>query len=254
MKKKHYQDPNELKKQSRKGHSQSSQRLNNIDNKTSTLDNQIYANHNVKHTCEHTVSSKKHKKRVAAVAEAEKVLRESLNGADKSSSSKHACKSNENCAKLAHDNQNIDLDCSCSSSNSDTCINGLDELNGYEDDFCLYEHNYSDQRTCQSQTEDFYARQNQIYANFRQVQPSPAFFQPGFYQRSNTPQPQVVQDPLQSSHSQNVFNHYHQQQQQQQQQQMYFNRQSNYYASWYGSTPSLRVPERNTNRQSFYFN
>ena len=135
-------------------------------------------------------------------------------------------------------------------------MNGLSEPNGFDDDaddFCLHEHTYTGPRTCQSQTEDFYARQSQVYANFRQVQPSPAFFQPGFYQRSHTPQPQIVQDPLQSSHSQNVFGHYHHQQQQQQQQ-IYFSRQPSYYASWYGSTPSLRIPDRNANRQSFYFN
>jgi hypothetical protein len=134
-------------------------------------------------------------------------------------------------------------------SSSPTTSNGFDDD---ADDFCLHEHTYTGPRTCQSQTEDFYARQSQVYANFRQVQPSPAFFQPGFYQRSHTPQPQIVQDPLQSSHSQNVFGHYHHQQQQQQQ--IYFSRQPSYYASWYGSTPSLRIPDRNANRQSFYFN
>lgn len=135
-------------------------------------------------------------------------------------------RSTENCSK--------EEECEDLTNSDDNC----------EDEFYSY-----DQGNCQPSSENFYARQNQIYANFRQAQASPAFFQPGFYPRSNTPQPQVpVTDPLQSSHSQNVFSHY------QQQQQLYFNRPSNYYASWYGSTPSLRISDRNANRQSFYFN
>ena len=126
-------------------------------------------------------------------------------------------------------------------SNDLSALADLEDEGDYEDEFYMYETSYNDT--------NYYARQNQIYNNLR-APASPAFFQPGFYQRSHTPQPQVVQDPLQPSHSQNVFlpQHY------QQHQHDYFNRQQSYYTSWYGSTPSLRTPDRNLNRQSFYFN
>ncbi len=117
----------------------------------------------------------------------------------------------------------------------------------FEDDLFSYDKTSSN---CQAQafTDNYFARQNHIYAHFRQTQASPAYFQPGYYPRSNTPQPINNQlDPIQVSHSQNIFSHY-------QQQQLYFNRQGSYYASWYGSTPSLRVSDTNSNRQSFYFN
>lgn len=181
------------------------------------------------HPCEHTVSSSR-KFKSSQVLNKTKLKDSSCSD---SSSVSVKIKPENSCTLKEERSENED------ETNSEIFENNE---NSNEDDFYVY-----DQNTCQAQNESFYARQNQIYSNFRQTQASPAFFQPGFYPRSNTPQPQPLQD-IQSSHSQNVFGHY------QQQQQVYFNRQSNYYSSWYGSTPSLRVPDRNQNRQSFYFN
>lgn len=107
---------------------------------------------------------------------------------------------------------------------------------------------------------NLYARQSEIYNSYRS-HPSPAFFQPGFYPRSNATSVQQQPDLIQSSNSQNVFSQQQQQQQQHHHHHMqyhthqpYFSKQSSYYGSWYGSTPSLRVPVRSQNRQSSYFN
>jgi hypothetical protein len=104
-----------------------------------------------------------------------------------------------------------------------------------------------------------YARQSDIYNSYRS-HPSPAFFQPGYYPRTSQATPSVPQQPdlIQPSNSQNIFSQQQQQPHHHHMQyhhhQPYFSKQSSYYGSWYGSTPSLRVPVRNQNRQSSYFN
>ncbi len=173
--------------------------------------------------------------------------------------SNHKSKAKSNCKILKEDSKNIsspsvesksslkenksDVTGACEKSNLNE-LHDLEEDDDYEDEFYMYENSFNNET-------NFYARQNQIYNNLR-AQPSPAFFQPGFYQRSNTPQPQLSQDLINSQivyNPQQNFQSHHQQQNQ-----VYFNRPQNYYTSWYGSTPSLRIPDRNQNRQSFYFN
>jgi len=85
---------------------------------------------------------------------------------------------------------------------------------------------------------------NSIYYPFFRAQHSPAFFQPNLYQ---IPRNSLNQSEL------NVQKIPHIQQQQQQQQPTYFTRHSDFYSSWYGSTPTLKTQSPHNNRQSLYF-
>lgn len=95
----------------------------------------------------------------------------------------------------------------------------------------------------------------QYYGNmYYRTQPSPAYFQPSYFPRSSV-KSRLVAPVLDRGSNQNT----QQQQQHPQQQHHYQNchqhhsyRQSGYYASWYGSAPSLRVPP--PRQDHFHFN
>ena len=80
--------------------------------------------------------------------------------------------------------------------------------------------------------------------------PSPACFQPGFFPRGAPSRSRMTPQP-QETGSSGPQTHHHQQQQQPQH--SYFSRNhSGFYASWYGSAPSLRIPSSRHHRQSLF--
>jgi hypothetical protein len=81
---------------------------------------------------------------------------------------------------------------------------------------------------------------NSIYYPFFRAQHSPAFFQPNLYQM---PRNSLNRSELNVQKIPHV----------QQQPPTYFTRHSDFYSSWYGSTPSLKIQSPHNNRQSLYF-
>lgn len=120
----------------------------------------------------------------------------------------------------------------------------------------FFNYDFSENKTDKSDNK-IYSDFNQFYRNqqscyYRATQPSPAVFQPSYFPRSATrsrmtPQP----DASLPQHQHHQHNHH---QACQHQHTSYLSRQAGYYASWYGSAPSLRMPTRQHNRQSLYLN
>ena len=115
-----------------------------------------------------------------------------------------------------------------------------------------------DPKSIYADSSQFYGGSNYSY----RAQNSPACFQPGFFPR--TTRSRMTPQPTETTSSQHQHQHQQQQHQQQQQShlmhqschhQSYFSRnQPGYYASWYGSAPSLRIPSKHHHRQSLFLN
>jgi hypothetical protein len=81
---------------------------------------------------------------------------------------------------------------------------------------------------------------NSIYYPYFRTQHSPAFFQPNLYQ---IPRNTLNRSDMNVQKMPSI----------QPQQPTYFTRQSDFYSSWYGSTPTLKTQSPHNNRQSLYF-